>query len=42
MQLPTPGQVIDIPIRYRSLAAFTTTLGHKVNHRFTGTNVEFG
>ena len=34
-------QVIDIPLAFRSAAAFTTTLGHKVNHRFTGTNTEF-
>ena len=34
-------QVIDIPLALRSVAAFTSTLGHKVNHRFTGTNTDF-
>ena len=27
--------VLDIPLEYRELANFRTTLGHKVNHKFS-------
>ena len=33
--------MIDIPLAYRSAKTFTSTLGHKVNHRFTETNTDF-
>ena len=34
--------MLDIPDTYRSIKAYRTTLGHKVNHKFdVDTNVEF-
>ena len=32
---------LDIPDPYRSTNVYTATLGHKVNHKFEETNVEF-